>query len=369
MAFSEFWAAECTRVELLTLCKKMHEEISTERYDATALVPGVFALDFIDAYDSSKIEALAGNPAGFAGVAEQAVKKSGVNMADKRLSPYITSLRDMGYTCFNCFMYAQLTKENRFEEAGAYLKEATAKKEELADFFNGYELFRQGKKKQAKAIMKKIASNKEHPFRKRASAMLGIYEPVSFGLKALWVGVTLVVMLMSTVLESWLGLGTCLVLSGGGMLALALFAAWWDKKWRYGKQKKLCTFNGIMAKYDETIPGTVIDIPKYPQAVGYGDYNDVNFDSSKAQTGQYHKDVSNVSEAIIENTRNIIKDVHDLRILRKEYYMNKCLEGDKAAKTALAVLFDTEYKDGSFTVNKQANPCRFISDKLSMIID
>ena len=45
------------------------------------------------------------------------------------------------------------------------------------------------------------------------------------------------------------------------------------------------------------------------------------------------------------------------------------LEGDKAAKTALQVLFDTEYKDGSFVENKQANTCKFISDKLAMIID
>lgn len=369
MAFNEFWAAECTRVELLTLCKKIHKELSTEREDAAAFAPGVFDLDIIETYDVAKIEALAGNPAGFAGVAEEAVEKNGLNMADKRLNPYAVALRDMKYACFNCFMYAQLVKEKRFEEAEAYLKEAISKKEEFADFFNGYELYRKGQRRQAKVIMKKIASNKEHPFRKRALVMMSIYTPVSFGLKALWVIVTLVAMLMSTVLADWLGLGTCLLLSGGGMTALAVFAAWWDKKWRYGKQKKLCTFNGILTKYDELFPGALIDIPKYPKVVGYVDFDDVNFDSSKAQTGQYHKDVSNVSEAIIENTRNIIKDVHDLRILRKENYMEKCIKGDKAAKTVLQVLFDTEYKDGSFVLNKQINPCNFVSDKLSAIIE
>ncbi len=369
MAFEEFWAAECTRVELLTLCKKMQEEITTEKYESTMYAPGAYDLDIVTTYDVSKVEAMAGNPAGFAHVAEEAVKKSGLNMADKRLNPYVTALRDMGYSNFNSFMYAQLVKEKRFEEAAEYLKEATAKNEAFADYFNGYELYRTGKKKQAKAIMKKIASNKEHPFRKRASGMLAIYQPIPFGIKALWVGATLFAMLLSTAFTGIFELGTCLFLSGGGMVALAFFAAWWDKKWRYGKQKKYCNFDGIIAKYDESIPGSLIEFPKYPKAVGYGDYNDVNFDVTKAHTGQYHKDVSNVSEAIIENTRNIIKDVHELRIIRKEYYMSKCLEGDKVAETALQVLFDTEYKDGSFAENKKANPCKFVSEKLSMIID
>ena len=76
-----------------------------------------------------------------------------------------------------------------------------------------------------------------------------------------------------------------------------------------------------------------------------------------------------ITMMLISMLQRHIKDVHELRILRKEYYMGKCLEGDKAAKTALQVLFDTEYKDGSFADNKQANPCKFVSDKLSMIID
>ena len=49
--------------------------------------------------------------------------------------------------------------------------------------------------------------------------------------------------------------------------------------------------------------------------------------------------------------------------------MDKCKAGDASARVALLIFFDTEYRNGEFVINKNANPCKFIPDTIGKIID
>lgn len=127
--------------------------------------------------------------------------------------------------------------------------------------------------------------------------------------------------------------------------------------------------NGVVLKHTDEAYGEPIVCPEF--ITGELGNSEVEYVVSyeNASTGNSIQDVSGQGDRMIEDVRMIVKQIHEKRIHRKQYYMNKCKAGDATARMALLIFFDTEYKNGEFITNREANPCRFISDRMAEIID
>jgi len=387
MAYEEFIEGKCTQMELKMLCKKAQAEITlvTDRVKNGRLVgnelieacnielePEPMLME-TEVYDVSLLEAMAGNVSGFAAVAERDIKKNGLKKADGKWNNYIVALQEMGYPCMNSFLYAQCIKAKKKKEAMEYLKKAREKKEYFADFFYGSELLRKGKRLRGLKHIKKIAENKDHPLRHQAKILKHVYRRVSgetLAIQAFILGGGLFGMWCVPYANNLSGIIAVFAL--GALLVSLVGVPLVINKYRRAKQMKAINFNDAVFTNGDKAFGELLLCPEYPTSELEDSENFYVMDESvykKAHTDVVTRDVSDVNEAMVMNIKTLAIQLHRERERRKNYYMEKCKTGDSAARVALLVFFDTEYRNGEFVVSKQGNPCRFIPDTMAKIID
>lgn len=387
MAFNEFWEAQCTEMELLTLCGKIEKEITLEKevVKKLRLAGDEFDYDGIDEYENdilvtekvyneALIEAIAGDVSGFVAVAEKDVEKNGLYRKDGKLNNYVIAMRELGCPNFNSFMYVLLTKEKKYKEAEPYLTKAIEQKEEISDFLYGFELFRKHRRRKACKCMDKIIKNKNHPLRKQARALKVVYEPISMGLRA--VATVLLLGCFFTFLTTplafmvediiFFALG---MMARFGLIVLGVIAPWWQGKHRFKEAQEHLTFDSVLMHNTDESYGGRIDCPEIPsQGLGNSEV-EYCLPYENMSTGVYSQNVSGQSEIMVDSIRYIVKQIHEKRILRKQYYMDRCKNGDGQARMALLIFFDIEYKNGEFVENKNLNPCQFIPKTIAKVID
>lgn len=381
MSFNEFWDAECTKMEMLALCEKIKKELSTTSaglelytasYDDTVLED--YLQSYKTDYNKGLIEAIAGNASGFVSVAEKHIGKKQLFTSYETFNKYLIALKEMGFPCLNSFIYSKLVREKNYNKAIEYLNTAIAQNEPCVDFFQACEFLRKGKKRKGLKILKKIAADKKHPFTIKAMAIVkAVYVPLGCGVILLGVLAVLGVLFFALMFAASGATGLsilCII----GLIGFFFIGSKWDAKYKYSDVKDYLNFDKIIIANDGVLFGSQIDCSGYVDpdsiyGVLGGAHADDSFDISSAGTTSVHQDLSGNSEKNIASVRYIIKQIHDARITNKETLMNMCKNGDFKAELALRILFDTEYRDGQFIVNRQANPCPFIPPTTAKVID
>ena len=384
MGYNEFMEGQRTETELRMLCSKVDNEIKleTDRLKKVRLLDetgnDLYGIDLNSydivpstEYDVSLLEAIAGNCSGFAAIAERDVQKNGLKKADGKWNNYVVALREMGYPCMNSFLYLQYIKANQQSEAKEYLNKALEQKEEIADFCYAYDILRKGKKRKGRSLLKKIAENKSHPMKQQASLLQ--YVPEDDEWKTAW-GIVLGLCIVGVLIAPWFGSfsGFVRMVSLLGVAVMGGVVPWIVRKYKNARQIKFANFNGAIMEHKDKAFGATLICPEYPTSELSNSESIAFFADEvykRCHTQVNVRDLSEINDVKVLNIQMLALQLHSERERRKQYFMDKCKAGDASARVALLVFFDTEYRNGEFVVNKNANPCRFIPDTIGKIID